>query len=85
LSKGWREGGEKRWQVRTCEIAAQQTHPFWTHAMIVIALTAFVGLALVTFFIVLFISYAASGGGIEHEALLPLEDETPAIIVTRQP
>ncbi len=52
--------------------------------MVVIALTAFVGLALVTFFIVLFISYAVSGGGIEHEALLPLEDETPATVLPRQ-
>jgi hypothetical protein len=51
--------------------------------MIVLALTAFVGLALVTFFLVLFISYAASGGGAEHEALLPLEDETPAPIAVR--
>jgi len=47
--------------------------------MIVIALTAFVGLALVTFFLLMFIRYAASGGGVEHEALLPLEDETPAV------
>ena len=45
--------------------------------MLVIALTAFVGLALVTFFLVLFVCYAASGGGIEHEALLPLEEEVP--------
>jgi hypothetical protein len=43
--------------------------------MVVIALTAFVGLALVTFFIVLFICYAAGSGSIDHEALLPLEDE----------
>jgi hypothetical protein len=50
--------------------------------MVVIALTAFVGLALVTFFIVLFVCYAAGGGGIEHEALLPLEDEIPAIRAT---
>jgi len=47
--------------------------------MVVLALTAFVGLALVTFFIVLFVCFAAGGGGIEHEALLPLEDEVPAI------
>jgi len=51
--------------------------------MIVIALTAFVGLALVTFFLVMFVRYAASGGGLEHEALLPLEDETPTANVRR--
>jgi hypothetical protein len=45
--------------------------------MVVIALTAFVGLALVTFFIVLFVCYMAGDGSIEHEALLPLEDEQP--------
>jgi hypothetical protein len=45
--------------------------------MLVIGLTAFVGLALVTFFVVLFVCYAASGGSIEHEALLPLEEEIP--------
>jgi hypothetical protein len=49
--------------------------------MVVIGLTAFVGLALVTFFIVLFVCYAAGGGGIEHEALLPLDDETPSVVV----
>lgn len=53
--------------------------------MVVIALTAFVGLALVTFFILLFVTYAASGGGIEHEALLPLEDETPATVARQHP
>jgi len=51
--------------------------------MLVIALTAFVGLALVTFFIVMFVCYAAHGGGIEHEALLPLEDETPVPVPVR--
>jgi len=45
--------------------------------MVVIALTAFVGLALVTFFVILFVCYVASGGSIEHEALLPLDDEVP--------
>jgi hypothetical protein len=45
--------------------------------MVVIALTTFVGLALVTFFSVLFVCYAAGGAGLEHEALLPLEDEIP--------
>jgi hypothetical protein len=53
--------------------------------MVVIALTAFVGLALVTFFLVLFVGYAARGGGMEHEALLPLEEETPASIVRHHP
>ena len=46
--------------------------------MIVIALTTFVGLALVTFFIVMFVCLGANGGGIEHEALLPLDEDKPA-------
>jgi hypothetical protein len=44
--------------------------------MAVIALTTFVGLALVTFFIVLFVCTFAKGN-IDHESLLPLEDESP--------
>ncbi len=44
--------------------------------MMVIALTAFVGLALVTCFVVLFVCQAAQGGSLDHEALLPLTEET---------
>ncbi|GEM_PF-3624648 len=45
--------------------------------MVVIALTSFVGLALVTFFVVCFVCYMSSNtGGIDHEALLPLEEES---------
>ena len=47
--------------------------------MVVIALTAFVGLALVTFFVILFVCYAAAGGSADHEALLPLEDESSVL------
>jgi len=65
--------------------AAPDPQQFWTHAMIVLALTAFVGLALVTFFIVLFVCYAAGGAGVDHEALLPLEDEIASIVVHHQP
>ncbi|HEX4086851.1 MAG TPA: hypothetical protein VHY22_18195 [Chthoniobacteraceae bacterium] len=45
--------------------------------MIVIGLTTFVGLALVSFFVLLFICLAAKGDGPDHEALLPFEDEQP--------
>jgi hypothetical protein len=43
--------------------------------MMVIALTAFIGLALVTCFVVLFVCQAARGGSLDHEALLPLREE----------
>jgi hypothetical protein len=84
MSNGGWAAFNRTWQAGAHEIAAPHPHPILSHAMVVIALTAFVGLALVTFFIVLFISYAVSGGGIEHEALLPLEDETPATVLPRQ-
>jgi hypothetical protein len=83
VSKRRKAGGQRGWQVRAREIAAPPQ--LRIIPMVVIALTAFVGLALVTLFIFLFVCYAASGGGIEHEALLPLEDETPVVIATRQP
>ena len=54
--------------------------------MMVLALTAFVGLALVTCFVFLFICQSASGGSLEHEALLPLTDESlpqPAAAVSK--
>jgi hypothetical protein len=44
--------------------------------MMVIALTAFIGLALVTCFVMLFVCQAVQGGSLDHEALLPLEVET---------
>jgi hypothetical protein len=47
--------------------------------MMVIALTVFVGLALVTFFVLVFIAQASRDGiGGDHEALLPLAEEGTA-------
>jgi hypothetical protein len=47
--------------------------------MMVIALTTIVGLALVTFFVTMFVCQAANGGG-DHEALLPLQEETSRVV-----
>jgi len=42
-----------------------------------IILTAFVGLALVSFFLAFFLHETDSGGGGEQNALIPFDDETP--------
>lgn len=48
--------------------------------MLVIGLTAFIGLALVTFFAAMFITFGAEGSG--REPLLPLSDESARVIRT---
>lgn len=47
--------------------------------MSVLALTIFVTLALVLFFVVLFIQQMATGGSRPEDALRPLDEETPSI------
>jgi len=42
-----------------------------------IILTAFVGLALVSFFLAFFLHETDSGGGSEQNALIPFDDENP--------
>lgn len=49
-----------------------------------IILTAFVGLALVSFFIAFFIHETNSDGGGEQNALMPFDDETPKGSRTRR-
>lgn len=44
--------------------------------MVVIALTVFVGLMLVAFFILMFVYNVSQGSSADHEALLPLDEET---------
>lgn len=48
----------------------------------VIALTVLVGLALVTFFVTMFVCQSAGSGG-DHEALLPLQEETARVAVAK--
>ena len=45
--------------------------------MNVIALTAFIGLGLVAFFVAFFIQQTNTNSGSEQDALLPLDEETP--------
>jgi hypothetical protein len=44
--------------------------------MVVIALTVFVGLMLVAFFVSMFLYNHSLGGSLDHDALLPLDEET---------
>ncbi len=52
--------------------------------MVVLALTAFVGLALVTFFIVLFISYAAEAEASSTRRCCPSRMKRPGDVANRQ-